>query len=46
MLEEAPRDTPSVLVAELDFEQMRLWREAFPLLNLRQAKTYGRLLQD
>ncbi|KAG2388483.1 hypothetical protein C9374_000647 [Naegleria lovaniensis] len=46
LLSEAPRDQPCVLVATLDFEQMNLWREAFPLLHQRQPHTYGRLLQE
>jgi len=46
MLAEAPRDEPSVLVATLDFDQFNLWREAFPLLQQRQPKTYGLLMQD
>ena len=41
ILVQAPRDTPAVIVADLDLDQRRDWLELFPLLDTRRPDTYG-----
>ena len=45
-LAQAPRDTPAVLVADLDLDQRHDWLELFPFLTTRRPDAYGRLAQD
>jgi N-carbamoylputrescine amidase len=45
VLVQAPRDTPAVLVADLDLDQRRDWLELFPLLATRRPDTYDPLLE-
>jgi N-carbamoylputrescine amidase len=45
VLVQAPRDEPSVLVADLDLEQRRDWLDLFPFLATRRPSTYGPLLE-
>ncbi len=45
-LVQAPRDTPAVLVADLDLDQRRDWLELFPFLSTRRPDTYARLASD
>ena len=44
ILTQAPRHTPAVQVATLDFAVMAFWRKLFPLLQQRQPQTYQRLI--
>jgi N-carbamoylputrescine amidase len=44
VLEQAPRDEPAVVVAELDFAERELWGRLFPFFKRRQAQTYHDLL--
>jgi len=46
ILTQAPRHTPAVQVATLDFAVLAFWRKLFPLLAQRQPQTYQRLLQS
>jgi N-carbamoylputrescine amidase len=41
---EAPRDTPAVLVADLDLDQRRDWSE-WGLFRTRRPDQYGRLVE-
>jgi N-carbamoylputrescine amidase len=43
VLVQAPRDTPAVLVADLDLDQRRDWLALFPFLATRRPDTYGSL---
>jgi N-carbamoylputrescine amidase len=43
VLVQAPRDQPSVLVADLDLDQRRDWLELFPFLSTRRPDAYERL---
>jgi N-carbamoylputrescine amidase len=43
ILVQAPRDTPAVLVADLDLAQRRDWLDLFPLLRTRRPDTYAQL---
>ena len=43
VLVQAPRDTPAVIVAELDLDQRRDWLELFPFLTTRRPDAYGSL---
>jgi N-carbamoylputrescine amidase len=43
VLAQAPRDTPAVLVADLDLDQRTDWLELFPMLATRRPDTYGAL---
>jgi N-carbamoylputrescine amidase len=45
ILAKAPRDTPAVLVCDLDLDQRRDWLELFPFLETRRPDTYGPLQQ-
>jgi N-carbamoylputrescine amidase len=40
VLVQAPRDTPAVLVADLDLDQRRDWLELFPFLRTRRPDAY------
>jgi len=42
-LVQAPRDSPAVLVADLDLDQRRDWLELFPFLSTRRPDAYARL---
>lgn len=44
ILVQAPRDTPAVLVADLDLDQRRDWLELFPFLRTRRPDAYGTLV--
>jgi N-carbamoylputrescine amidase len=44
-LVQAPRDEPTVLVAELDLDQRHDWLELFPFLHTRRPDTYRRLAE-
>ncbi|MEA2255151.1 MAG: N-carbamoylputrescine amidase, partial [Solirubrobacteraceae bacterium] len=44
VLVQAPRDTPAVLVADLDLDQRRDWLELFPFLTTRRPDAYGSLV--
>ncbi len=43
VLAQAPRDSPAVLVADLDLDQRNDWLELFPFLDTRRPDTYGPL---
>ena len=43
---QAPRDTPAVLVADLDLDQRRDWLELFPFLTTRRPDAYGLLTKS
>ena len=43
VLVQAPRDRPTVIVADLDLDQRRDWLELFPFLDTRRPDTYGPL---
>jgi N-carbamoylputrescine amidase len=43
VLVQAPRDRPTVLVADLELDQRRDWLELFPFLNTRRPDAYGTL---
>jgi N-carbamoylputrescine amidase len=43
ILVQAPRDEPTVLVADLDLDQRRDWLELFPFLRTRRPDAYGSL---
>ncbi len=43
VLVQAPRDEPTVLVADLDLDQRRDWLELFPFLTTRRPDAYGLL---
>lgn len=45
VLVQAPRDEPSVLVADLDLDQRRDWLTLFPFLTTRRPETYGPLVE-
>jgi N-carbamoylputrescine amidase len=45
VLVQAPRDTPAVLVADLDLDQRQDWLELFPLLRTRRPDVYGSLTE-
>jgi len=45
VLAQAPRDRPSVLVADLDLDQRKDWLELFPFLTTRRPDTYGPLAE-
>ena len=42
---QAPRDTPAVLVADLDLDQRRDWLALFPFLATRRPDAYGSLTE-
>jgi N-carbamoylputrescine amidase len=46
VLVQAPRDEPTVLVADLDLDQRRDWLDLFPFLATRRPETYGPLVGD
>jgi N-carbamoylputrescine amidase len=46
ILVQAPRDEPTVLVADLDLDARRDWLELFPFLRTRRPDTYGDLLHE
>ena len=46
IIAQAPRNTPAVVVAKLDFGVFAFWRALFPLLSQRQPQTYQRLLKN
>jgi len=41
----APRNEPTVLVAQLNFEDRELWNRLFPFAEQRQPETYKTLIQ-
>lgn len=43
ILVQAPRDTPAVLVADLDLAQRKDWLDLFPFNTTRRPDTYARL---
>jgi N-carbamoylputrescine amidase len=43
VLARAPRDEPTVLVADLDLDQRQDWLELFPLLATRRPDAYSGL---
>jgi N-carbamoylputrescine amidase len=43
VLVQAPRDTPAVLVADLELDQRGDWLELFPFLSTRRPDAYGSL---
>ncbi|MEA2249965.1 MAG: N-carbamoylputrescine amidase [Solirubrobacteraceae bacterium] len=43
-LVQAPRDRPTVLVADLDLDQRRDWLTLFPFLSTRRPDAYGSLV--
>ncbi len=43
-LVQAPRDTPAVLIADLDLDQRRDWLDLFPLLQGRRPEAYRSLV--
>jgi N-carbamoylputrescine amidase len=45
VLVEAPRDSPCVLVADLDLDQRTDWLTLFPFLATRRPDSYGPLTQ-
>jgi len=45
ILVEAPRDEPTVLVADLDLDQRRDWLELFPFLQTRRPDAYDSLVE-
>jgi len=45
ILAEAPRNEPSVLIAELDFADRALWGRLFPFAEQRQPTTYQALVR-
>lgn len=45
ILVQAPRDTPAVIVADLDLDQRRDWLELFPFLATRRPEAYQPLVQ-
>jgi N-carbamoylputrescine amidase len=45
-LVQAPRDTPAVLVADLDLDQRRDWLELFPFLATRRPDAYALLARE
>ncbi len=46
VLVQAPRDEPSVLVADLDLDQRRDWLALFPFLATRRPDSYSGLTDD
>lgn len=46
ILAQAPRNEPSVLVAELDFGQRTLWGRLFPFTHQRMPETYHELIRS
>jgi N-carbamoylputrescine amidase len=46
ILAQAPRDEPTVLVADLDLDQRRDWLELFPFLTTRRPDTYAKLAEE
>jgi N-carbamoylputrescine amidase len=44
-LVQAPRDEPTVLVADLDLDQRRDWLELFPFLRTRRPEAYASLAE-
>jgi N-carbamoylputrescine amidase len=42
-LVQAPRDEPTVIVADLDLDQRHDWLDLFPFLTTRRPDTYGSL---
>jgi N-carbamoylputrescine amidase len=46
ILARAPRDKPTVLVADLDLDQRQDWLELFPFLTTRRPDTYARLAEE
>jgi N-carbamoylputrescine amidase len=46
ILVQAPRDQPTVLVADLDLDQRRDWLELFPFLSTRRPDAYQSLAAD
>jgi len=46
IIEQAPRESPAVLVATLDFAEFDFWRNLFPLLTQRQPQTYNLLIKQ
>lgn len=46
VLVRAPRDTPAVLVAELDLDQRRDWLDLFPLLRTRRPDVYSEVIEE
>jgi N-carbamoylputrescine amidase len=45
VLVQAPRDEPTVCVADLDLDQRRDWLDLFPLLRTRRPSTYAALIE-
>ena len=45
VLVQAPRDSPAVLVADLDLDQRRDWLDLFPFDTTRRNDTYSSLLE-
>jgi N-carbamoylputrescine amidase len=45
ILAQAPRNEPSVLVAELDFNERALWGRLFPFAEQREAASYHELIR-
>ena len=41
ILAQAPRNTPAVVVADLDFGVFEFWRKLFPLMEQRHPETYS-----
>ena len=45
VLVQAPRDTPAVIVADLDLDQRRDWLDLFPFLTTRRPEVYRSLVR-
>jgi N-carbamoylputrescine amidase len=45
ILAQAPRNTPAVVVADLDFGVFDFWRKLFPLMQQRHPETYGQIVR-
>jgi N-carbamoylputrescine amidase len=46
VLVQAPRDSPAVIVADLDLDQRRDWLELFPFISTRRPDTYSSLAES
>jgi N-carbamoylputrescine amidase len=46
VLVQAPRDEPTVLVADLDLDQRTDWLELFPFLSTRRPDAYASLIEE
>ncbi len=46
IIEKAPRNSPCLLLAELDFGKVQFWRELFPLLKQRVPTSYGEIVVE